>query len=1411
MEDFQWCKTRLFGIRPGIAALAIFFLYAADVLADASVPEALAPWQAWALHGQEARFCPEVAGRHAPEFCAWPEELKLEIQDGRQEGLSFSQTWEVYRQSAVPLPGSRAHWPRQVMVDGKEHPVVASGDAPVVWLSPGRHAVNGRISWRERPRTLDVPESVALVVLLDGHQPVLPLERREGALTLGRSGDGKDGDPGREGDSIDVQVYRKLIDGIPARLVTRVRLKVSGKAREASVPDILPPHFVPVRLDSPWTARLDPEGRLQVQAMPGQATVEIEARLSEALSRVEPKLSAARAQETWSYEADPALRVTVIAPDENGRVLAVDPRQSGVPEDWRHWPAFALGEGARLVVEERSRGQNEGESQRLALQREMWLDFSGDGFFARDRIEGRMRQGWRFDVARPYTLERADSLAPPPRASNPSGGGEWLAAALLVTQGADETLSGVEWRRGAVTLNAGVRLAAGVSGRIPVTGWRQSFDRVDTTLHLPPGYRLIAAPGADGVSENVWVEGWTILDLFLAAFFALLAWRLLGAAGGLAAAIYLTLAMHESFAPLQSFAAVLVLALLCRALPEGRLRTSFLRAERLALLGLLLIAAVFVPMQIRYALYPQLEESRLAGFALPGAAPRPEPAPAPLADFRQNVENMESAEMLKEAAPMSRAQAAPMPAKKAKLASSLYRQRYSQSTVTQTGGGEPAWELGQRYRLHWSGPVTETQEMRLLVSPPWATRLLRVLMVVLLGYLVARLIRVAFPGAAAPPWAGRRALPFSAAPASTASATFLPAACLVALLAAGAAFPPSAAAQHTDAFPPADLLEELKTRLLEPPACAPRCIDLAEARIDAGEHLLRLDLTAHVEAPASLALPVPGENLDLFAVSIDGKSRPALRVRDIAYLALPRGVHRVRLEYAASGDAVSLGFPALPSRVESGGSHWRIEGISENRLLSGTLNFSRVSTEKAGGASPAAPAQAFPPFVRVRRDIDLDLDWSARTQVTRIAPAEGGFTFPVPLLAGEHVTTPEIRTEDGHALAVFSARAATAAWQSRLDKAQSLELVAPPLSDRAEVWRIAVGASWHLDWSGVPMTLSGTDTEQAVFEFYPLPGEKLVLRATQPLKTEGEIRAIDRVRLESRIGQHAVDHALEFGLRASQGGEHLLTLPDGLEVLDARRDGAKLNLHARENRLSLPVSPGTQTYRIELRRQRDIGWRESSPAIDLGLAAANIDFSVALGEQRWILAASGPAVGPAVLYWGEVAVALLLAFLLARSGVSSLGYRSCFLLVLGFSTFSWMTLLVIALWLVVIDWRVRSEACASWPPLRFDAMQTGIAALTLLMLERLIDTVPEGLLGAPGMGIRGYGSRDGHLNWFADRGDALLPTVEVFSLPIWIYRLLMLAWSLWLALILIHWLRRGLGAWLKNGYWKKIAWRRGSR
>jgi hypothetical protein len=70
------------------------------------------------------------------------------------------------------------------------------------------------------------------------------------------------------------------------------------------------------------------------------------------------------------------------------------------------------------------------------------------------------------------------------------------------------------------------------------------------------------------------------------------------------------------------------------------------------------------------------------------------------------------------------------------------------------------------------------------------------------------------------------------------------------------------------------------------------------------------------------------------------------------------------------------------------------------------------------------------------------------------------------------------------------------------------------------------------------------------------------------------------------------------------------------------------------------------------------------------------------------------------------------------------------------------------------------------------------------------------------MQIAGNGSSGGLLHWYQDRGGPVLPQVSVVSVPIWVYRALMLAWALWLAVRLLDWLR-----WGWEGFASPVLWR----
>jgi hypothetical protein len=194
---------------------------------------------------------------------------------------------------------------------------------------------------------------------------------------------------------------------------------------------------------------------------------------------------------------------------------------------------------------------------------------------------------------------------------------------------------------------------------------------------------------------------------------------------------------------------------------------------------------------------------------------------------------------------------------------------------------------------------------------------------------------------------------------------------------------------------------------------------------------------------------------------------------------------------------------------------------------------------------------------------------------------------------------------------------------------------------------------------------------------------------------------------------------------------------------------------------------------------------------------------LSLSPNRWPLFALGGGVGPAFLYWGELLVFLVVAIVLGRLSNSPLSIGEWLLLGLGLSTISWTVLLLVAVWLFAMRWRERTIASQVLPPSRFNVLQVALAALTVVAVTSLVFSgVRYGLLAAPDMGVTGAGSYGSAFIWFVDRTSAALPQPTVYSVPMWVYRTIMFAWALWIALALARWLRFAWRAWSTGGYWR---------
>ena len=1338
----------------------------ADPLPRDRVPEPLQPWIDWVLRDVPEATCPYViAEPRDARACFWISRLALVLED---QGGAFRQEVAAFRDGSVPLPGSSALWPEEVQVDGKAAAVVLRDGAPSVRVGPGRHRVLGRLRWSALPESLEIPAQTGLASLkLRGSDVPFPARPEAGRLWLGSAERAP-----TEADAVDVTVHRRLIDGVPVQLDTRLLLQVSGRNRELAFDTVLPPGFSPVSLSSPLPARIEASGALRVQTEAGRFELRVLARSDarDAASGYPEVQGPWDPSEVWVFEAAPALRRVDV---EGAR--AIDPQQTELPPDLQQLPTYLVEPGTTLRLVEQQRTGSEPIPDQLRLDRTLWLDFDGAGYSLRDAVSGALARSWRLEMQERVRLGRVaiDGQDQP------------------ITRRVEDGPDGVELRGGALQLEADARLEG--RGPVPAVGWNGDFDGAGAELRLPPGWTALHVSGPDAVRGS-WIDGWTLLSIFVVLITALAASQLWGWTFGALALATLVLVYPEAGAPRFVWLLPLALQALARVAPEGRLQTGLVSARVVAALLLAWIAIPFGIQQARQGLHPALEtptsralessEFELAeDLALPSS-------PSPTLVDEEGVVLQDSPEQRRSPAKMMRRRvfAAPPGLDSVATATPEPLDRPDPDALVSTGPGIPTWRW-RAVALEWSGPVTQGETFRPWLLPPLANRALCWIRVGLMGALAVLVLLGPGPF---------RRLGRSGSGGAT------PAAAALALAVAIGGLPATSLAQ----LPSTDQLEELRQRLTAPPDCLPDCASIARMRIEVEPDQLRARLD--VDVAWSSAVPLPG-SLDGFVptqVTVDADAAPPLvrAAGGTLRVQLEPGRHQVFVVGALPAvDALALALPLPPRQIEIEARGWSVSGVRADGRPTSSLELLRqtATPPSTGEDPPVAPdtsaGSELVPFVRVERRLQLGLRWRAETRVVRLSPPGRPLVLRVPLLAGESVTSTSVDVQDGAASITLAPQVQSVGWESRLEPGDEIRLTAPSELTRVERWSLDASAVWHLELTGIPPIGAA---RQRVREWWPWPGETATIAVTRPDAAPGQSVTFDRTELRVSPGARSSDVELELQVRASRAERRSITLADDAELQGVEVDGRAEPLRLFEGRLELPLRPGAQQVIVRWRSEGPRGLLYSTPAFDLGGPSVNVATELTLPDERWVLLTGGPLLGPSVLFWSLLAVSALLAFGLGRVPLTPLGAGAWLLLFVGLTQVHVVLASVVVLWLVALGAR---QACPPAGRLAFNATQIGLGLLTLLALAILLVAVQVGLLGSPDMQIRGNGSSGSRLVWYQDRADATPDAGWVLWVPLWVYRAAMLAWALWLARALLRWLRWGWACFSQEGLWRARA------
>lgn len=535
-------------------------------------------------------------------------------------------------------------------------------------------------------------------------------------------------------------------------------------------------------------------------------------------------------------------------------------------------------------------------------------------------------------------------------------------------------------------------------------------------------------------------------------------------------------------------------------------------------------------------------------------------------------------------------------------------------------------------------------------------------------------------------------------------------------------------------------------------------------------------------------------------------------------------------------------------RTQTEGGMWEIRGVHPDGQVEPTLQLIRrrensplprphATEEKSGGtdserttnaereggeSEQTQPSQeysagenALQPFFRVERTLALGLNWQARTQVSRLTPVGSPVVISVPLLQGESVTTAGIRIENGRALIHLKSHERETAWDSSLEAGPEgiFRLQAPVSVPWTETWILDASPIWHCELWGIPIIHHQDQSKYWRPQWRPWPGEAVEVRVTRPSPVPGQMTTIDRALLEWKPGMRFSDGYLTLRIRSSQGGQHKITLPENAQVQAVKIDGRSQPISpgpGTTREIAFPLHPGAQEITMEWHQDisgdADLSVLAKSPMVDLGQKAVNATVQIHMPPNRWILWAGGPRLGPAVLFWSTLFVVLLASCALSRNPWTPLKTHHWLLLGLGLAPVEPLVAILIVGWLLALGFRGKRPCHTR--SFTFNLLQLLLVVWTFAAMAGLYDAVKSGLLGIPNMQIAGNESTNTLLRWTQDRIDSTMPNAWVLSLPLFVYRILMLLWALWLAQALIRWLRWGWHSFNEGGLWRKVTLRR---
>lgn len=609
-------------------------------------------------------------------------------------------------------------------------------------------------------------------------------------------------------------------------------------------------------------------------------------------------------------------------------------------------------------------------------------------------------------------------------------------------------------------------------------------------------------------------------------------------------------------------------------------------------------------------------------------------------------------------------------------------------------------------------------------------------------------------------------------------------------------------------YPSDFTIESLKNEYIKSIECKNICgifTGLTIKNIDINKQQINFELPISSTQLTTVKLPFLENSLNWNSFYLNGKKINSISSNNNnIFVAIPKGNHILEIKTTIKNGQFKIKLAEDPKNFENNSKiNAEIKNIGEDFFLD-IQNTENVNIIKKSEIFTSISEQ---PLYSITRELFISDKWKIKTTVTPLMLVENKSTnILVPMIEGENILNNSFEVINKKVNLTLSNNSIS--WESSINPIKNLTFKNSDYSN-LEIWKIYNENNWIYSFNGeAPIESIGNNKYKTINTWIMWPNEKVELTFTLPQILQGQKTNVVDFKLNTILSKNEMIYESSFIINSSIGGRYIIEFDNkNSEIVDLMVSNSKSENKIKDGKLALDLFAGQNQINMSF-KSNDINYFYKTPIIKFETPITNASFNIEI-KDRWTIFAGGGNIRPAILLWGIVFSFMLFAYFLNKTKVTPLGLSSWLLLLIGLSQSFFITTLIVIGFLLsfgykdkIVNLKRNSEGEISFKD--YNRIQTILATLAILGIITLISVVGKGLIENPEIFVYGINSNKSSLFWYIQSWNGVDKNPWILSVPLDIYRILILSWGVWLAFSLISWIKWMWVVYSKDGYWKQF-------